>query len=100
MRQRLEQKRHEQELIEKSQQTLAKSRRSKLSMELNDEGEQRYPEKIILLTKGAKIPWANIILNHGGFKAATLHQAATNLQNEKLDMLIFFGFSTKHNIER
>ncbi|CAF4097042.1 unnamed protein product [Rotaria sordida] len=89
MRQRLAQKRDEQERIDKNQAILAESRRSKTSTRSEDGNEQRYPEKVILLARGTKIPWINISLNHGGFKAATLHQAAANLQTEKL------GFLTK-----
>ncbi|CAF1385191.1 unnamed protein product [Rotaria sordida] len=87
MRQRLAQKRDEQERIDKNQAILAESRRSKTSTRSEDGNEQRYPEKVILLARGTKIPWINISLNHGGFKAATLHQAAANLQTEKLGFL-------------
>ncbi|CAF5070361.1 unnamed protein product, partial [Rotaria sp. Silwood1] len=52
-----------------------------------DGNEQRYSEKVILLARGTKIPWINISLNHGGFNAATLHQAADNLENERLGIL-------------
>ncbi|CAF1656414.1 unnamed protein product, partial [Adineta ricciae] len=87
MRQRLEHKRREQEEIEKNQDMAAESRRSKpakVSLRLEGASEQRFPEKVILLTKGSKIPWAAISLNHGGFKAATLREAAETLQTEKL----------------
>ncbi|CAF4716749.1 unnamed protein product, partial [Rotaria sp. Silwood2] len=84
MRQRFAQKKDEQERIDKNQAILAESRRSKTSARSEDGNEQRYPEKIILLARGTKISWINISLNHGGFKAATLHQAVANLQNERL----------------
>jgi hypothetical protein len=100
MRQRLEQKRHEQERIEQKQEILAESRRSKVSMRSDDGGEQRHPEKVILLAKGTKIPWINISLNHGGYKAAALHTAAENLQTEKLGMLILSVRTTKYSTER
>ena len=87
MRQRFQKKRYEQEQIDKNQEIMAESRRSKLSMRLDDKGEQRCREKVLLLAKGTKIPWINISLNHGGFKAATLHQAAANLQKENLGRL-------------
>jgi hypothetical protein len=93
MRQRLDQKRQEQEQIEKNQELLVESRRStgaKVSMRSADGGEQRLPEKVILLTKGTKIPWRTISLSHGGFKASTLHEAAATLQTNGLGMLIFF----------
>ncbi|CAF4199092.1 unnamed protein product, partial [Rotaria sordida] len=86
MRQRLEQKRNEQEQIEKNQEIIAESRRSKVAkvpLRSDDAGEQRCPEKVILLAKGTKIPWSHISLNHGGFKAATLHEAAAKLQDEQ-----------------
>ena len=92
MRQRLQRKRNEQEQIDKNQQILAESRQPKSSMCLDDKGEQRCSEKIVLLARGRKIPWINISLNHGGFKAATLHQAAANLQKENLGTLMFYGF--------
>ncbi|CAF4088590.1 unnamed protein product, partial [Rotaria magnacalcarata] len=87
MRQRLEKKRHEQENLEKSQEIQAESRRSKASIRTDDGNEQRYPEKVILLAKGIKVPWINIALKHGGFKAAALHKAAGNLQDAKLGVL-------------
>ncbi|CAF1627134.1 unnamed protein product [Rotaria magnacalcarata] len=80
---------NEQERIERNQEVLAESRRSKVSMRSDDGSEQRYPEKVILLARGTKIPWINISLSHGGYKAATLHQAAANLQSENLGMFIF-----------
>ncbi|CAF4415792.1 unnamed protein product, partial [Rotaria magnacalcarata] len=89
MRQRFEQNRDEQERIERNHEVLAESRRSKVSMRSDDGSEQRYPEKVILLARGTKIPWINISLSHGGYKAATLHQAAANLQSENLGMFIF-----------
>ncbi|CAF2620250.1 unnamed protein product [Rotaria sp. Silwood2] len=87
MRQRYAQKKDEQERIDKNQAILAESRRSKTSARPEDGNEQRYPEKVILLARGTKIPWINISLNHGGFKAATLHEAAANLQTERLGLL-------------
>ena len=92
MRQRLLRKRNEQEQIDKKQQILAESRQPKSSTRLDDKGEQRCPEKILLLARGRKIPWINISLNHGGFKAATLYQAAANLEKENLGMLMFYAF--------
>ncbi|CAF5190253.1 unnamed protein product, partial [Rotaria magnacalcarata] len=84
MRQRFEQNRDEQERIERNHEVVAESRRSKVSMRSDDGSEQRYPEKVILPARGTKIPWINISLSHGGYKAATLHQAAANLQSENL----------------
>ncbi|CAF4187357.1 unnamed protein product [Didymodactylos carnosus] len=52
MRQRLLQKRNDQELIEQNQESMAEARRSKLVMRSEDGGGQRYPEKVILLAKG------------------------------------------------
>ena len=91
MRQRLEQKRQEQEKIEKNQEALAQCRRSKgakVSMRSDDGGQPKHPEKVVLLAKGAKIPWVNIGTNHGGYKAIHLHAAATKLEGEQLGMLI------------
>ncbi|CAF2987056.1 unnamed protein product [Rotaria sp. Silwood2] len=96
MRQRFAQKKDEQERIDKNQAILAESRRSKTSARSEDGNEQRYPEKIILLARGTKISWINISLNHGGFKAATLHQAVANLQNERLGFLTKEKASSAH----
>ncbi|CAF2004575.1 unnamed protein product [Rotaria magnacalcarata] len=87
MRQRFEQNRDEQERIERNHEVVAESRRSKVSMRSDDGSEQRYPEKVILPARGTKIPWINKSLSHGGYKAATLHQAAANLQSENLGLL-------------
>ncbi|CAF1536666.1 unnamed protein product, partial [Adineta ricciae] len=87
MRQRLEQKQRDQEHDEKKQKISAQLRQSKVSIRTDDGGEQKHPEKVILLAKGTKVPWMNIGLNHGGFKAVTLHQAAEKLQKESLGML-------------
>ncbi|CAF2823746.1 unnamed protein product [Rotaria sp. Silwood2] len=78
MRQRFAQQKDKQERIDKNQAILAESRRSKTSARSEDGNEQRYPEKVILLARDTKMPWINISLNHGGFKAATLHQTAAN----------------------
>ncbi|CAF1179797.1 unnamed protein product [Didymodactylos carnosus] len=98
MRQRLLQKRNDQELIEQSQESMAEARRSKVVMRSEDGGGQRYPEKVILLAKGIKIPCINISLKHGGFNAATLHQAATNLHKENLgafnSFILILGYET------
>ncbi|CAM4847935.1 unnamed protein product, partial [Rotaria magnacalcarata] len=56
----------------------------KISMRSDDGSEQQYPEKVILLARATKIPWINICLSRGGYKTATLHQAAANLQSENL----------------
>ncbi|CAF4922156.1 unnamed protein product, partial [Rotaria magnacalcarata] len=53
-------------------------------MRSDDGSEQQYPEKVILLARATKIPWINICLSRGGYKTATLHQAAANLQSENL----------------
>ncbi|CAF1954705.1 unnamed protein product, partial [Rotaria magnacalcarata] len=98
MRQRLEKKRHEQENLEKSQEIQAESRRSKASIRTDDGNEQRYPEKVILLAKGIKVPWINIALKHGGFKAAALHKAAGKLQDAKLGILFFKALLNLLNI--
>ncbi|CAF1037975.1 unnamed protein product [Adineta steineri] len=90
MRQRLEQKQHEQEQNEKNQETLVESRRSKVSkssIRLGEGSESRPPEKVILLTKGTKIPWSNISSKHGGYKANSLREAAQKLQIEGLGQL-------------
>jgi hypothetical protein len=84
MRQRFRKTRTEQEQLEQTRAAAADSRRSKAPMRSEDGNDQRHPEKIILLARGTRIPWINISLNHGGFKAATLHQAAANLQKETL----------------
>ena len=83
MRQRFEQKWEDQERVDKNQ-IGTKSRKSKISGRSSDGGEQRYPERVILLTKGKKIPWGFISLNHGGFRAPALHAAAAKLQSENL----------------
>ncbi|CAF2156295.1 unnamed protein product, partial [Rotaria magnacalcarata] len=57
-----------------------------------DGSEQRYPETAILLARGTKIPWINISLSHGGYKAAMLHQEAANLQSENIGMFIFCAY--------
>lgn len=88
MRERLDRKLLEQEEMEKHHESLAESRRLKISMRADDGGEQRHPEKVLLLAKGMKIPWSNIALNHGGFKAATLHNAAANLEADNLGMFL------------
>lgn len=87
MRQRFKQKQLEQEEMEKKLDVAVKSRRSDISTRSDDGGEQKYPEKIILLAKGKKIPWKTISRNHGGFKTALLHDAASNLENEDLGAL-------------
>ena len=87
MRQRLKEKQLEQEEVEKRLETVVKSRRSETSVRSDDGGEHKYPEKIILLAEGKKIPWLNISRNHGGFKTAILHHAASNLQSENLGTL-------------
>ncbi|CAF3535344.1 unnamed protein product [Rotaria socialis] len=66
---------------------LAESRRSRVSMRSDDGSEQQYPEKVILLARATKIPWINICLSRGGYKTATLHQAAANLQRENLVLI-------------
>ncbi|CAF2221787.1 unnamed protein product, partial [Rotaria magnacalcarata] len=71
---------------------LAESRRSKVSIRSADGSEQRYPETAILLARGTKIPWINISLSHGGYKAAMLHQEAANLQSENIGMFIFCAY--------
>ncbi|CAF3675505.1 unnamed protein product [Rotaria sp. Silwood1] len=47
-------------------------------------------------SRGTKIPWINISLNHEGFNAATLHQAVANLQNERLGILTKEEASSAH----
>ncbi|CAF4483224.1 unnamed protein product [Rotaria socialis] len=58
-----------------------------VSMRSDDGSEQQYPEKVILLARATKIPWINICLSRGGYKTATLHQAAANLQRENLVLI-------------
>ncbi|CAF4179783.1 unnamed protein product [Rotaria magnacalcarata] len=87
MKQIFKEKREQQETLEKNQVLQVEHRHSNTSRRISDGNEQRHPEKIILLAKGIRIPWRHISLNHGGFKAATLHHAAENLQKEKLGVL-------------
>ncbi|CAF2201401.1 unnamed protein product [Rotaria magnacalcarata] len=87
MKQIFKEKREQQETLEKNQVLQVEHRHSNTSRRISDGNEQRHPEKIILLAKGIRIPWRHISLNHGGFKAATLHHAAENLQKEKLGII-------------
>jgi len=59
----------------------------------------RYPERIILLAPGTKVPWSVISRNHGTFKAADLHNAARRLDSEKIgENFVYHDFAISCNL--